>query len=106
MSVSPPPRSSAAPAEPVSAGASEPRLERAGRYARRTLLYTWATLLVIALVAIIVLIAENTHRVRVGWIFGYSRISLVFLVVFAVLLGWILGIATSILFRLRTRRRL
>jgi hypothetical protein len=44
--------------------------------------------------------------VKVGWVFGYSHISLVFLVVFATLVGWLLGIATSFLVRRRTRRPL
>jgi uncharacterized integral membrane protein len=82
----------------------EGRRDRAGRYTRRTRLYGWATLLVVALVAIVVLVAENTRHVKVGWIFGYSHISLVFLILFAAILGWLLGIATSVVFRRRTRR--
>jgi uncharacterized integral membrane protein len=78
--------------------------DRVGRYARRTWLYAWTAVLVAVLVLLVVLIAENTRSVKVGWVFGYSHISLVFLVVFATLLGWLLGIATSILFRRRTRR--
>jgi uncharacterized integral membrane protein len=80
------------------------RRERARHYARRTWLYTWVTLLAIALVLLVILIAQNTRRVRVGWVFGHSRISLVFLVLFATVLGWVLGLATSILFRRQTRR--
>ena len=90
--------------QPVEPAGGESRVQRAGRHARRTWLYTWTTLMIIALVAIVVLIVENTRSVRVGWIFGYSHISLVFLVLFAVILGWILGIATSVTFRRRTRR--
>jgi uncharacterized integral membrane protein len=55
-------------------------------------------------VLLVILIVENTDRVRVGWIFGHSRVSLVFLILFASILGWIAGIATSIVFRRRTRR--
>ena len=84
----------------------ETRRERAGRYTRRTWLYTWATLLLVVFVLLVILIVQNTGRVRVGWVFGHSRISLVFLVIFAAVLGWILGIATSVVFRRRTRRRL
>jgi uncharacterized integral membrane protein len=61
--------------------------------------------LVACLVLIVILVVENTRKVRVGWIFGYSDISLVYLVVFATVLGWILGVATSIAFRRRTRAR-
>jgi uncharacterized integral membrane protein len=83
----------------------EGRRARAGRYTHRTRLYTWVTLLVVTLIAIVVLVAENTRHVKVGWIFGYSHISLVFLILFSAILGWLLGIATSIVFRHRTRRQ-
>lgn len=86
------------------AAVQEGRLDRVRRYSRRTRLYATATLAVLALVGVVVLVAENTRRVKVGWIFGYSHISLVFLVLFAAILGWLLGIATSIAFRRRTRR--
>ena len=89
---------------PPAAKAKEPLGARAGRYTRRTWLYTWVTMLVLSLVAIVILIAQNTRSVRVGWILGHSTISLVYLVLVAVVLGWILGIATSVLFRRRTRR--
>jgi uncharacterized integral membrane protein len=87
----------------VAAGAEESRRERAGRYARRTRLYTWTTVLVVVFVALVVLVAENTRSVKVGWIFGYSHVSPVYLVLFAAILGWLLGVATSILFRRSTR---
>ena len=82
----------------------EKRIDRAYRYDRRTRLYAWAAALVLALLALVILIVENTRRVKVGWIFGYSHISLVFLILFSTLLGWLLGVATSIVFRRRTRR--
>jgi len=88
----------------MAARAEESRRERAGRYARRTRLYTWTTVLVVVFVALVVLVAENTRSVKVGWIFGYSHVSLVYLVLFAAILGWLLGVATSILFRRTTRR--
>ncbi len=78
--------------------------ERSARHVRRARSYAWALLLVVTLVAVVILVVENTRRVRVGWIFGYSRISLVFLILFAAILGWLLGMATSIVFRRRTRR--
>jgi uncharacterized integral membrane protein len=83
---------------------AETRRDRVGRHAHRTRLYTWAVLLITALVLLVVLVVENTRRVKVGWVFGYSHISLVFLVLFATVLGWFLGVATSIVFRRRTRR--
>ncbi len=81
----------------------ESRRSRAGRYTRRTWLYTWVGLLVAILVLLVILIAENTRRVKVGWILGYSHVSLVFLILFAAILGWLLGIVTSVVFRRRTR---
>ena len=82
----------------------ERRAERARRYAHRTQLYTSAVAAAVLLVLLVILVAENTRHVRVGWVFGHSRVSLVFLVLFATLLGWLLGIATSVVFRYRTRR--
>jgi uncharacterized integral membrane protein len=77
---------------------------RAAHYGRQTGHYLWVALLVSAAVFVVILIAENTRSVKVGWVFGYSHISLVFLVLFATVLGWFLGVATSIVFRRRTRR--
>lgn len=88
----------------MAAGADETRRDRAGRYARRTRLYTWTTVLVVVFVLLVVLIAENTRSVKVGWIFGHSHVSLVYLVLFAAILGWLLGVATGIVFRRTTRR--
>ena len=84
---------------------TEGRRARAGRLTRRTVLYTWAVIGAVLLVLLVVLIVQNTRHVRVGWIFGHSDVSLVYLVVFAAILGWLLGIATSILFHRRTRQQ-
>jgi uncharacterized integral membrane protein len=83
--------------------AAEARSARAGRYPKRSYLYGWTVALLTPLVLIVILIAESTRRVKVGWIFGYSHVSLVFLVLFTTILGWLLGIATSVIFRRRTR---
>ena len=85
---------------------TESRRDRAGRLARRGGLYAWTVGCVVLLILIVVLIAENTRTVKVGWIFGYSHVSLIYLVLFATVLGWLLGVATSIVFRRRTRRQL
>jgi uncharacterized integral membrane protein len=95
--------SASEPRSEASSSGDESRRDRAGRYARRTRLYTWATVLVVAFVGIVILVAENTRRVKVGWIFGYSHVSLVYLILFAAILGWLLGLATAILFRRFTR---
>jgi uncharacterized integral membrane protein len=60
---------------------------------------------VAALVILILLIAANTRSVKVDWVVGSTRASLVWIILAAAVLGWLLGIATSVVFRYRTRRR-
>ena len=68
-------------------------------------LYTWAVLFLAFLVILIVLIAKNTRSVKLDWAVGSTHASLVWIVLASAVLGWLLGIATSVLFRYRTRRR-
>ena len=89
--------------EPPPAG--EPRGDSLRRHARRTWLYTWAGALVALLVILIALAVANTRRVEVSWVFGSTRQSLVWIILVAAVLGWLLGIVTSVIFRFRTRRR-
>jgi uncharacterized integral membrane protein len=84
---------------------AETRGARAARKARRVWLYLMSFVALAVLVFLIALIAKNTQRVTVSWVFGTSRVSLVWLVVFAAILGWVLGLLVSALFRWRTRRR-
>jgi uncharacterized integral membrane protein len=83
----------------------EARLARLRRHGRRTGLYAWAFLLVTLLVVVIALTIANTRQVKVSWVVGTSHASLVWIILAAAILGWLLGIVTSIVFRLRTRRR-
>ena len=85
---------------------AETRGERRGRHARRTRLYTWAFLLVALLVVLVVLIAKNTRSVKLDWAVGSTHASLIWIILASTILGWLLGIATSVIFRHRTRRRL
>lgn len=85
---------------------SPPEPSGGTRIARHGVRYAWAAVLVVAAILFVVLVVQNTRTVKVGWVFGYSRISLVFLVLFAAVLGWLLGIATSVLVRRRARRPL
>jgi uncharacterized integral membrane protein len=84
----------------------ESRADRLGRHRRRARLYTWAVLLVAALVILILLIAANTRSVKLDWVVGSTHASLVWIILASAVLGWLLGIATSIVFRFRTRRRI
>ena len=84
---------------------AEPREQRVRRHGKRIRLYAWAVLFVVLLVALVVLIAENTRSVELDWVFGTSRVSVVWIIVASTVIGWLLGIATSVVFRFRTRRR-
>jgi uncharacterized integral membrane protein len=75
------------------------------RQAHSARLYTSAFLLVAMLVVLIALVIANTRRVEISWVIGTSEASLVWIIVAAAILGWLLGIATGVVFRLRTRRR-
>ena len=74
------------------------------RHGRRAGLYTWAVLTVAGLVVLIILIAANVRAVKLDWVVGSTHASLVWIILAAAVLGWLLGIATSVLFRFRTRR--
>ena len=92
----------AQPAETASP-ATESRGARARRHGHRARLYTWAVLTVAALVVLIALVAANIRSVKIDWVFGSTHASLVWIVLAAAVLGWLLGIATAVLFRFRTR---
>jgi uncharacterized integral membrane protein len=83
----------------------EPRGDSLRRHARRTWLYTWAGALVALLVILIALAVANTRTVEVSWVLGSTRQSLVWIILVAAILGWLLGIVTSVIFRFQTRRR-
>ena len=85
--------------------APESRGDSLRRHARRTWLYTWAGAFVALLVILIALVVANTRTVEVSWVFGSTRQSLVWIILFTAILGWLLGIVTSVIFRFRTRRR-
>lgn len=78
---------------PASGG--ETRAGRFRRTARQGRLHGYA-LAVVALIAILIaLAAANTARVRVDWLVSSSRVSLVWLVLVAAIIGWILGVLAS-----------
>jgi uncharacterized integral membrane protein len=93
-------RETQAPAAPA-----EARGDRLRRHGRRTALYTWAVGLVALLVVLIALVVANTRQVKLSWVVGTGHASLVWIILAAAVLGWLLGIFTSVVLRLRTRRR-
>jgi uncharacterized integral membrane protein len=84
---------------------TESRTQQVKRHGHRARLYTWAILFIAALVVLIVLIAANVRSVKLDWVVGSTQASLVWVILAATVLGWLLGVATSVLFRFRTRRR-
>jgi uncharacterized integral membrane protein len=83
----------------------ETRRAHAGRMAHRTRLHLYALAAVAVMVYVVALATTNTHRVRVDWVFAHSTVPLVWLTLFAAILGWLLGILITMLFRMRTRAR-
>jgi len=81
----------------------ETRREHLSRHARRGRLYTYTIAAVVVVICIIALAASNTGQVRLHWIVGSGTASLIWIVVFATVLGWLLGLVTSSVLRWRTR---
>ena len=88
-----------------SATAVETRGERFRRKAHRTGLYLYAFLTIALLVSLVALAVANTDQVEFSWVVGSSTVSLVWIVIVSAILGWLLGIITSVVFRWRTRAR-
>lgn len=81
----------------------ETRGERLGRKARRTRFHLVAVSAVLLLVYLVALVVANTRQVELNWVFGSSTASLVWIVLFSAILGWLLGILSSAVFHWRTR---
>jgi uncharacterized integral membrane protein len=82
----------------------ESRSGRHSRHARRVRMYVWAGLFVAAFVVLVLLSSANTNAVKLGWVFGSTNASLVWVILTAAVLGWLLGITTAVVFHHRTRR--
>jgi uncharacterized integral membrane protein len=98
--VSGPPPGAPEPVAPL----GETSRERVRRHSRRGRLYAWALLLVGAVVVLVALAVANTRQVELSWVVGSARASVVWIIIGSAILGWLLGMATSIVFRARTRR--
>ncbi len=84
---------------------TESKLDRFVRHGNRARLYAVA-LCAIALAALVIaFIVENTRTVKVSWVFGSTGSSLVWVILASAFAGWLIGIATAMIFRYRTRRR-
>jgi len=82
----------------------ESRQERARRYGLRARLYAGAFGFVALLAVLVLLISKNTGAVKLDWAVGSTRASLVWIILVAAILGWLLGLATAVVFHHRTRR--
>ena len=72
---------------------------RAGLYAR-------VFVLVALLIVLIALVVANTPRtVELSWVFGSGEVSIVWIIVFSAILGWLVGIVTGAVVRHSTRGR-
>lgn len=87
----------------AAANGSETRAEHFRRKALRGRLHGYAIGAVALVALLIALAASNTGQVRVNWLIGSSRVSLVWLVLAAAILGWVLGLMASARFHWRTR---
>jgi uncharacterized integral membrane protein len=85
------------------ASARETRRDRSRRRAHRTRLHGYAIATVALVAYLIALAVSNTAHVKVSWVFGSSHVSLVWLVLFAAILGWLLGLVATAAFHWRTR---
>jgi len=81
----------------------ETRHEHFRRRAHRSRLHGYAIATVALVAFLIALAASNTAQVNANWVFGSSHVSLVWLVLFAALLGWLLGLVATAAFHWRTR---
>ena len=81
----------------------ESRGERRSRHARRISLYLGAGVLVALFAVLVILITANTRAVELSWAVGSTQASLVWIILAAAVLGWLLGITTAIVFHHRTR---
>jgi uncharacterized integral membrane protein len=93
----------AAPAPPAEGIPVESRGAHFQRMAHRTRLHLTALAAVALLVYVVALATTNTRDVRIDWVFAHSRVPLVWLTLFSAILGWMLGILITMLFRRRTR---
>jgi uncharacterized integral membrane protein len=82
----------------------ETRFRRGVRYGHRGGLYVALVIAIAAVVYLILLVVQNSRRVKVDYVVGSSHTRLIWLIIVSAIVGWIWGIATAFLIRRRTRR--
>ena len=82
---------------------AESQRERAFRHGRRARLYAFAVLAIGLVAVLVILISRNNQAAKLDWVFGSTHASLVWIILAAAVLGWLLGIATGAVFHHRTR---
>ncbi len=85
------------------ASAAETRVEHFRRKALRGRLHGYAIAAVVLVAVLIALAASNTTQVNVNWLVASSHVSLVWLVLAAGIVGWLLGLIVSARLNWRTR---
>ena len=85
--------------EPV----EETRFHRGLRYGHRGGLYVALVVAGAAIIFLILLVARNTRQVKVDYVVDSTRTRLIWLVIISAIVGWVLGIITSLLISRRTR---
>jgi uncharacterized integral membrane protein len=98
-----PPNTARARQAAAAANGTETRGEHFRRKALRGRLHGYGIAAVVLVAVLIALAASNTGQVNVHWLIGSSRVSLVWLVLAAAILGWALGLMASARFHWRTR---
>jgi uncharacterized integral membrane protein len=83
----------------------ESRLQRGLRYGHRVGLYTALLVGIAATAFLVLLIARNSHQVKVDYVFDTAFTHLIWLILISTVIGWVLGIVTAFLIRRRTRFR-
>jgi uncharacterized integral membrane protein len=90
--------------EPTRAAADESTIDRLFRHTTRTAQYAATVVFVVVAIYLILLIVKNTTKVKLDYVFGNGHAAVLWIVIVSALVGWVLGIATSIILRRRTRR--
>jgi uncharacterized integral membrane protein len=90
--------------EPEHAGpVEESRFDRGLRFGHRTALYVALIVAIGVLVFLVLLVAGNTHRVKLDYVLDETYARLIWLIIISAICGWVLGIVTSFLIARRTR---